>query len=418
MVFHLGQYWTRCLRYSQISLRAKASNRQLKARDFVPSYFDIWGTGILVCACESLDEVYHIASPNQAKLPGNPKSRNTWARYPTASAEKIAIEPANKVVSSFWSPCQYSKRAAHTNLQVALPSLDRSSEHGRKSPLLYTISGRALLSHPTWTSGCHSTGLIVTTWFRPRIGQLSHCHIVPVLSQDQTTSTRVHGTSNPSTMEELLVSFERIMSIDTSEAAKDAVIELFENLPCPEDDFYPSFNNVYNGETPAARQYHSALSQLQETSAQGVTSSDPDFDFLLDKAKESLAMDSITHFCTQLAHLAREKQAASTNEANDLKNRHLEYYRWIVEGRKDETSPFLEASASASPKSTATPVSHAFLPSCSTYKKCATCGKDGATSRCSGCRVSIGSQTTFETLYCDKNCQIIDWKHHKGLCTK
>ena len=49
------------------------------------------------------------------------------------------------------------------------------------------------------------------------------------------------------------------------------------------------------------------------------------------------------------------------------------------------------------------------VPNDDTQPTCASCGKEGARMRCTGCG--------GKTVYCDKECQLADWKTHKKECS-
>lgn len=140
------------------------------------------------------------------------------------------------------------------------------------------------------------------------------------------------------------------------------------------------------------------------------TSTDPDaaeIEELVESAEK--AYSSWQWLFQGLMRLALSKQIADDDVS--LKARDLRFFRWIAQGRKDETAVF-EPRSSA--ERSMTPPSKAHLPD--RPRRCAKCRSGPAKLSCPGCRLQTDGKTTFAVVYCSSTCRRQHWKEHKEHC--
>lgn len=150
-------------------------------------------------------------------------------------------------------------------------------------------------------------------------------------------------------------------------------------------------------------------------------SDDPDFPLLVDAFIPCIHPPIVDYVELQCAlgqmalNKSREKTVTSF-PALTKKDKLLEYYSWMLHGRKDETFPLREPQHDhVTSKFAGDP--HDFLPSSTSIRGlCANCGAPDAKSRCSGCHIAQESETVFGIYYCDQTCRATHWKEHKAAC--
>ncbi|KAI1814682.1 hypothetical protein GGS20DRAFT_585280 [Poronia punctata] len=92
----------------------------------------------------------------------------------------------------------------------------------------------------------------------------------------------------------------------------------------------------------------------------------------------------------------------------------LRYYRWMAQGRKNETYPFRQGKYEGLPS--ATRLSQLVRPTNAT--KCAACGKaDGGRLRCPDCDFNDETRVLEVTAYCNRTCWENHRESHKRTCT-
>ena len=187
----------------------------------------------------------------------------------------------------------------------------------------------------------------------------------------------------------------------------DAVENFFNRLPPPTKDC-PTALTV----EPEAELVQQACELLlSEFFAR--PSVDPDAKYILEHAaKVARKLEKPAYILKHLAFLAISKGVNLADDDQSNKACQLCYWRWIAQGRRDETSPFSTGSEKNPPLND----SKVFLPEPATFQQCAACGKEGATNKCSGCLVRTDDHLTFATAYCGKECQTKHWNAHKASC--
>ncbi|KAI1079237.1 hypothetical protein F5B20DRAFT_581655 [Whalleya microplaca] len=198
---------------------------------------------------------------------------------------------------------------------------------------------------------------------------------------------------------------QNILNGMMNDTREDPVLALFQDLPLPKDRYYSI------DDESTSHQYLAAMLRLLKN-AQSKSSTDPDFDYLLEAARVGWARrEGGAYFSAQLARLAVDKEVLEID--NSIKGQQLRYYRWLAQGAKDEDSPF---STLHGQPSTANRDIHAWLPQRPGSRLCANCGKGNSTNECANCRVIIDGHKVFATTYCGKECQASHWKDHKLAC--
>ncbi|KAI1497227.1 hypothetical protein F5X99DRAFT_423703 [Biscogniauxia marginata] len=194
----------------------------------------------------------------------------------------------------------------------------------------------------------------------------------------------------------------------------DLVEQLFTAFPDPGED------RALGGQIGG----HETLSAIRILSIH-LPSQDPDHQYLLKHARAALLLPShaspVGYFRQQVAQLALKKKMPL--EGDSAKARQLTYYRWVAQGRKDESYPFADITTPAyqgqsSPKSQDS--AYAFLPAelvgISDSTACAACGNLGAKWICRRCHVCLEGHTITVTAYCNRNCQAVDQARHQPIC--
>ncbi|KAK8036581.1 hypothetical protein PG991_001718 [Apiospora marii] len=184
----------------------------------------------------------------------------------------------------------------------------------------------------------------------------------------------------------------------------DAVEKLFRAFPDPHDD-HETYRSLFVG------RFHNFNAHLKDFL--NTTSDDPDHAYFKKHADAAVNGDycnDLQYFRTKVLLLALNK----TQIPNDgsAKSKHLQYHRWIGQGRKDSDSPFSPIASTGQGES-----SLAYLPaSLLSPQTCANCG--GAKSfACTGCLLTVDSgHVIFKTVYCSKECQAAHWPQHKTSC--
>lgn len=150
-------------------------------------------------------------------------------------------------------------------------------------------------------------------------------------------------------------------------------------------------------------------------------SADPDFDFLVYFIVKKLP-GFMENGCYSPLQVALGQMALEgSHEVKDapavtMKEKLLEYYRWIVHGRMDETSPLGVPRPDGAAISSAVNL-QGFLPSSALgCGPCANCGSPDARARCTGCHVVETSKIVFGIYYCNQDCRASHWKEHKTQC--
>jgi hypothetical protein len=200
---------------------------------------------------------------------------------------------------------------------------------------------------------------------------------------------------------------------DVDDGSADLVERFFGRLLSPKDHFSASLvceTNIWS--TYRNRVIWACDLLISESASQG--SGDPNLEKILKYVKTAVSdhQTDVSYLFSQLAALAIEKPVADDDES--ITAQWLRYYRWMAQGRKDETSPFSKIPRSG--RKPATDVSKAFLTLDASSKRCAECGKQEGITNCSGCLVQHGGRSTFATAYCGKECQVKHWKKHKAFC--
>ncbi|OIW23080.1 hypothetical protein CONLIGDRAFT_686853 [Coniochaeta ligniaria NRRL 30616] len=175
----------------------------------------------------------------------------------------------------------------------------------------------------------------------------------------------------------------------------DPVEAFFQHLLSPSD---------HHRMTGVEAAYHIHLaSRVFLNRADRSTSQDPDFWFLKKIITENLNQpDSATTIWNELVALAIDKKHGHLKDFTS-KDRQLHYLHWIASGRQDATSPFTMRHGSNQQ-------GHLLSSTCTV------CKAPNATEKCSACLVNPGSEVTFATVYCGRDCQKKDWTRHKVTC--
>ncbi|OIW23223.1 hypothetical protein CONLIGDRAFT_686662 [Coniochaeta ligniaria NRRL 30616] len=173
-----------------------------------------------------------------------------------------------------------------------------------------------------------------------------------------------------------------------------AVKAFFQSMPSPEDHHNKPWGEIQ-------QRLATAAAEFMFTPVPRDRMSDPVYR-LIQKANEACFADpkggAILY--EQLAKHALSTVDVAHDDSPMAKQ--LRYLRWVVNGRKDETSPFPSSARSVSAASP----THA----------CAACGNPEATMRCSGCELPADNGKPFATVYCSQDCQRKNWKKHSAMC--
>ncbi|KAK3384024.1 hypothetical protein B0T24DRAFT_588630 [Lasiosphaeria ovina] len=154
------------------------------------------------------------------------------------------------------------------------------------------------------------------------------------------------------------------------------------------------------------------LIQSYDAAADLGPSDDPDEAVLVGILEKAVEKRSGVYLLGDLALLALKSPVFKG--ITDTEAKHLRYYKWVAEGRKDEDSPF-ESSASLLAKSAWT--SHDVLQEGPRASTCGNCDASGATQSCSGCDDVFGAgNTSAGQAYCNQECQKAHWDRHKSEC--
>lgn len=183
----------------------------------------------------------------------------------------------------------------------------------------------------------------------------------------------------------------------------DAVETFFEALPDPNRDH----ESIAQSGVIDFDHYSSAISKLSASH-----SKDPDHRFLSSASSLFPGPLGDVLFREQIGNLALSKPVPAS--ITSQKDRQLQYYRWISQGRKDEDCPLNPNAGGPRPKVDV--ATHEYLPDGSS-RACSNCGKgpDGLT-WCSACTVMADDRMVTCSLYCGKQCREQHWPHHKKAC--
>ncbi|KAI1259320.1 hypothetical protein F5Y18DRAFT_313088 [Xylariaceae sp. FL1019] len=166
----------------------------------------------------------------------------------------------------------------------------------------------------------------------------------------------------------------------------------------------PNVDRETAGEDSAAQDLHAVRAFLAQP-----LSDDSDHKFLFTHAQKALTKggNSFTYFRAQFAQLAVQKTI--TRKDDSYKARQMRYYKWIAQGKKDETYPFPSSRPKGLPSSTR-------IATLAASTECEACGKQGATYRCPSCTIQDDQHVIKKTTYCNKTCLEQHRESHKALC--
>ncbi|KAI1148359.1 hypothetical protein F4825DRAFT_464968 [Nemania diffusa] len=186
----------------------------------------------------------------------------------------------------------------------------------------------------------------------------------------------------------------------------DPVEKLFKALPSPSPrPTAPSQDSRW--EEPGVIEAFNSFSPSE--------SRDPDIHFITPWVKAFLQDQSASSLCANLGWFALHKPEIPDDGSE--KSRHMKYYAWVAQGRKEETFPFENEETSEAQRGNLPERSHAFLPPRLTaLKVCDNCAVPGAKFVCSACLLQIDSHHVISTTYCSKECQVRQRKKHRPQC--
>ncbi|KAK0733234.1 hypothetical protein B0T26DRAFT_669656 [Lasiosphaeria miniovina] len=188
--------------------------------------------------------------------------------------------------------------------------------------------------------------------------------------------------------------------------------DFFHHIPSIEKQNKPR-HNVAVDVLASGRKW---LIQSRDAAADLGPSDDLDEAFLVGILEKAVEKRSGVYLLGDLALLALKGPVPK--DVTDTEAKHLRYYKWVAEGRKDEDSPFASsASSSSSSFAKSAPTSHDVLPEDPKASTCGNCGTSGATQNCAGCYDVFGAgNISAGQAYCNQECQKAHWDQHKSEC--